>query len=401
VIAAPAFGSGAVLASELVGFPAAALGATLVLVVMNGFFVGAEFGLLASMKARVEPMADEGQASARRALRAMGNLGPVLAATQLGITVCSLALGAVAEPAIAGMFRNLFGLTDFPEGLSATISVIIALAIVVFVHLLVGEMVPKSLALAAPERMLLAVAGPMNAVVWLLRPVIWVLASIARVGARLCGVEPTDELRSAATAAELGVMLAESGEHGLLGAEEVDLLTGALSFGDRQVSEVMVPRDDIIAVSKWATVGQIEDVIHDTGHTRIVVTDVARSGTPDLDTILGFVHAKDLIGLAETDRDLPLPLRPRPILAIPSHESLDEVLVAMRARQAHLAVVTATSTRTVGIVTLEDVLESIVGDIYDESDRRPDDQPESGPDDERTDERADQRNGANDRERDT
>ena len=354
--------------SDVVGFPAAALGLTLLLVVFNGFFVGAEFGLLASMRARVEPMADEGRASARSAVRAMSNLGPVLAGTQLGITVCSLALGAVAEPALAGMLRNLFGVTSLPDGLTATISVVVALAIVVFIHLLVGEMVPKSLALAAPERMLLAVAGPMNAIVWVLRPIIWVLATIARGGARLCGVEPTDELRSAATTAELSVMLAESGEHGLLAADEVELLTGALSFGERQVSEIMVRRNDIVAVSKWATVAEIEDLIHATGHTRIVVTDVARDDAPSLDAILGFVHAKDLIGLSADHRASPPPSRPRPMLAIPSHEALDEVLGAMRARRAHLAAVVATSQRTVGIVTLEDVLESIVGDISDESD---------------------------------
>jgi CBS domain containing-hemolysin-like protein len=262
------------------------------------------------------------------------------------------------------------------------IGVVLALGIVAFFHLLFGEMVPKSVALTRPEDVLRALAVPVSAFVWLFGPVIWFLNLLARLGARAFGVEATDELRSAATSAELSVMLAESVEGGLLEGDEAELLSSALSFVERRVQDVMVPRDRVVAVTSAATVGEIEEIIRTTGHTRVVITEAGldrdgelADGTarPDLDAVAGFVHAKDLLRLPEDFRDMPLPFRPRRTIAVPADQTLSDLLVTMRARRVHVALVVGPASgarRTEGIVTLEDVLESIVGDIVDETDRR-------------------------------
>ena len=373
-------GMGAVLGTEHVeGVPVAAIIVAIVLIAVNGAFVAAEFALLASMRTRIEPLAEDGRMTGRAALLAMGRLGPMLAGTQLGITICSLALGSVTEPAVAGALESLFGRFDWPDTLSTVVAVVIALSIVVFLHLLFGEMVPRSIALAAPERALLALSVPVGAFVAVFRPLIWFLNLLARLGARLFGVEPSDELRSAATSAELSIMLEESAEVGLLEDDEVVLLTSALSFVERRVSEIMVPSSRMVTVPSDATVADIERVVVESGHTRILLVGGANgssarrrggsSAAVGARAVAGFVHAKDLLRMAPEQRDRPVPIRPRSLMAVPEEITLPALLVDMRARRAHLAVVIDDHGATVGMVTMEDVLECIVGDIRDESDR--------------------------------
>jgi CBS domain containing-hemolysin-like protein len=348
----------------------AALLVAVALIVLNGVFVAAEFALLAATRTRIEPIAEGGGRFARSALTAMGRLGPMLAGTQLAITICSLVLGSVIEPVVAELLEDVSGKV-VPIGVARVIGVVLALGIVAFFHLLFGEMVPKSVALSRPEQVLMALVVPVMGFVWLFRPVIWFLNLLARLGARAFGVVASDELRSAATSAELSVMLAESVEGGLLADEEAELLSSALSFVERTVADVMVPRDRVVAVTGNATVEEIEEVIRATGHTRVVVTE--GNGSPDLDAVSGFVHAKDLLRLPDDFRSLPLPFHPRRTIAVQTDQTLSDLLVTMRARRVHVALVVGTgesgARRTEGIVTLEDVLESIVGDIVDETDR--------------------------------
>jgi len=329
------------------------------LIVGNGLFVAVEFALLASLRTRLEPFAEEGRRSARRALDAMGHLGPVLAGTQLGVTMCSLALGSVAEPAVSHLLESLLGRASVPEGVAKVIGFVFGLGTVVFFHLLFGEMVPKSVALTAPESTLMVLVGPTQVFVWIFRPIIWALNAMARLGARALGATPADELRSSHTSAELSVMLGASLGQGLLDEDEVELLTGAIEFVARSVDEVMVPRERMVSIDAAATVGEAEETIRSSGHSRLLVTN------GDIDHVAGFVHAKDLIGLDEVARTGSLPLRLRRHLTVPPTVSLGELLVEMQERQIHLAVVVGA--RTLGMVTLEDILESIVGDILDES----------------------------------
>ena len=332
-----------------------ALVAAALLLVANGFFVAVEFAVVGSRRTRLERLRDEGVARAGHALAATGDLNLQLAGAQLGITMASLGLGAVAEPAVAGLLDAVLG---------HTVAVVVALVLVVFAHLVVGEMVPKNIALTDPERTLLALVLPNRAYLWLFRPLIGVLNGVANLGMRVLRVEPRRELASARTAEDLAVMLAASREEGLIEDFAHDLLAGVLDFGDRVVGSVMVPRAQVVTVPVGATVAAVERVVVDTGHSRLPV--VGR----DLDDVRGFIHAKDLLTLPPEVRDRPVPVRLiRRMLVVPTTRSLEDVLLGMRRVRVHFALVVDETGATAGIVTLEDLLEELVGDIVDESDR--------------------------------
>ena len=358
--------------AEWTGIPTGALLAFAGLMAVNAFFVAVEFALLASMRSRIEQLRDERRPGARWALSTLGRVGLVLAATQLGITVASLLLGEVAEPAVGSIIEHLIG-TSLSEGVRRSVALVLALIIVVFLHTLLGEMVPKSLALAKPEESLLITAGPMLVMITVLRPVIITLNWLAGIGARPFGVAPAVELREARTSAEISLMMAESRQEGLLADSEHDLLAGAMAVVVSTVSSAMVPRDQIVSVPRSTPVGEIEEIVRASGLSRVVITG------RDLDDVIGFVHVKDLLRLPPEAADRPLPIGVfRATLLVTAGERLGEVLLAMRAQRRHVAVVLSDepvaagivgpATRTVGMVTLEDILESIVGDIVDESD---------------------------------
>ena len=337
--------------------------ASVLLLAANGAFVAKEFALIASRRTKLENLAEDGSLRARLAFDAANELPLQLASSQLGVTMASLGLGAVAEPLVSHGLENALGGLGVPNGFSDTLALVIGLAIVVFFHMVIGEMVPKYVSLADPERVLLAVAIPNRIYVGLFRPLIRVLGWLGNIGTRALGVEPRTDLTTIPTAEEIASMLAASREEGLIEEMAHDLLSGALDFGERPVSEVMVLRDAITYVSREASVADAENRIVASGHTRLFV--VGR----DLDDVIGFVHAKDLLTVPAETRDRPLPLaRIRRVLILPESRPLDEVLVAMRRSRTHVGVVVDEDRRVCGLATLEDVLEHLVGDISDESD---------------------------------
>ncbi|MEY2438485.1 MAG: magnesium and cobalt exporter, family [Acidimicrobiaceae bacterium] len=336
-----------------------------ILLVANGVFVAMEFSTIASRRTKLEALADQGDARARMALEASGELPLQLAGAQLGVTMCSLGLGAVAEPTVAGAIEWLLDRPGaLPEGLVAAVGLSVGLAIVVFFHMVIGEMVPKYVAMADPERMLLRLAIFNRIYVTLFRPVIRLLNAAANAGTRLFGVEPRDEIATAHTAPELADMLAASREGGMIGGVAHDLLSGALDFGARSAVEVMVPRERLTTVSRSATVADAEAVIVTSGHSRLLVTG------DDGQDIIGFIHAKDLLTVPTWARDRAIPQgRIRRVLEVSASRHIDDVLVDMRRSRTHLGVVVDESHETLGLITLEDVLEELVGEIRDESDR--------------------------------
>jgi magnesium and cobalt exporter, CNNM family len=352
--------------------------AAVLLLLANAFFVAVEFALIATRRTALEPLVEHGDRRARWAIAAIQELNLQLAGSQLGITMASLGLGAVAEPAFAHLIESgleALGL-DLPEGLVHGIGFTIALAIVVFLHMVIGEMVPKSLAIAAPERTLLVLSGANRLYVTLFRPVIRALNELANLGVRALGVEPRDELATAHTPEELARLLAESREEGILGETTHELMTGALRFGHREVGSVLVPRDRIVALRRAATVAEAERLVVDSGVSRLLVLD------DDGRTVTGFVHAKDLLTVPTEARSRPVPLaRIRRVLVLDEAMPLDRALVEIRRARTHLAAVVDADRAFVGLVTLEDVLESLVGDIIDESDEpvRPPADPPSSP----------------------
>jgi len=334
-----------------------------VLLVLNGVFVANEFSLVASRPTRLETLAKEGDTRARFALQSARDLPLQLASLQLGITMCSLGLGAVAEPSVVQAIEFLLSPFNVPDGVSQVLGVVVGLGIVVFCHMVFGEVVPRYLALADPERTLLRLSIFNRVYVVLFRPITRVVRALGNGGTRLLGVEPRDDLMSAHTVEEISRMLADSHEEGLIEETAHDLLSGALDFGERPVLQVMVPRDEITWISRWTTVSEAEQQVVASGHSRLLLAG------HDLDDIVGFVHAKDLLTVPAEARDRPLPLaRVRRVLMLPPHQPLDEVLVAMRRSRTHVGVVIDDARRVLGLATLEDVLEVLVGDIRDESD---------------------------------
>lgn len=335
------------------------------LLVANGFFVAVEFALVASRRTKLEELVAQGSHRARLALRSQRHLNLQLAGAQLGVTMASLVLGYVAEPAVAGVVEGAVErFVELPDGVLHTLGFVVALTIVAFLHMVVGEMVPKNIAIAAPERTLLALALPNRAYVSLFGPALRVLNGMANATVRLVGVEPQDALTTAATGDELAAMLGASREEGLIEEVAHQLLTGAIALGDRSITSVLVPRDQVVWLPRAATPHEAEAMVVSSGHTRLLV---ARDG---IDDVLGFVHAKDLLTVRSSARDRPLPLAlVRRMLVMPESTSLDDALLAMQQARIHMAVVSDTHGHTRGIATLEDVIEALVGDIRDESDR--------------------------------
>ena len=337
----------------------------LFLLVANGAFVAVEFALLASRRTALEAMAEQGSARARVALSSMRHLNLQLAGAQLGITMASLLLGYVAEPAVSSLIED--GIEQFaevPEGLLHAIGFIIALTIVSFLHMVIGEMVPKNIAIAAPERTLLALALPNRIYVTVFGPLLRSLNALANVGVRLLGVEPREELATSADALTLGSMLGESRDEGLIGDVAHQLLTGSLRLRAREVTSVLVPRDSLVWLPRSATPADAEALSVRSGHSRLLVSG------DGIDDILGFVHVKDLLTVPADARQQPIPLRlVRRMVVVTPGTLLDDALLSMQRARLHLGVVVDDGGRTLGLVTLEDVIEALVGDIRDESDR--------------------------------
>ena len=344
-----------------------ALLAAVVLLALNGFFVAAEFALLAARRSRIEHLAAEGDKRAKHALNGLRELSLMLAGAQLGITICSLLLGAVAEPAVAHLIEDgVHALwSDAPDGVVHGIAFAIALSLVVFLHMVVGEMAPKSWAIAHPESSALALARPFRGFALLLRPVIWVLNRTANALVRLCGVEPQDELAMAHAPADLLLLLEESAGHGSIGSDEHRLFSRSLELSGLDAGAAMTPRRDVVAVEEWARVSDVVELARTSGRSRIVVHN------GDLDHVVGAVHAKDLLRIDPVDRPkVTAGELARPVPATHEHHLLEDLLVEMRTGAQMLTVVVDEHGVVVGIVTMEDVLEELIGDFEDETDRR-------------------------------
>ncbi|MFN2586898.1 MAG: hemolysin family protein [Actinomycetota bacterium] len=340
------------------------LAAAVGLLVANGFFVGAEFAVIAARRTKIDGLADSGDLRARLAQKSIRELSFMLAGVQLGITMASLGLGAVAEPAVAHLIeRAIESVAELPPGLLHSISFVVALTIVVFFHMVVGEMAPKNVAIAEPERSALWVAIPLRIYANLFRPFIRLLNGIANAGIRALGVEPQEERTEVHTAGELRAMIADSAREGMVGAFEERLLSGAIGFGTRDVASIMVPRTQMVAVPATVTPAELERCVLDTGHSRFPVY------AGNLDNVIGFVHAKDLLKIDASKRDHPIDRRwIRQMLVVPESLRLHPLLVNMRRERRQFALVADEHGGTAGIVTLEDLLEELVGEIRDEYD---------------------------------
>ena len=266
-----------------------ALLATILLLLANGFFVALEFAVVGSRQSKLESAAAEGDAAAQRALGAVRDVNLQLSGAQLGITMASLALGVVAEPAVAELLLVPLEWFGLGERAAHAVAVIVGLTIVVFLHMVIGEIVPKNIALTDPEGTLVRLSPTNRAYLAVFGPLIRLLGWFGNLGVRAFGVEPRDELSTAHTADELAVMLATSREEGVIEDFAADLLAGVLDFGDLKASDVMVPRDEISFVGRQTSVAEAEQAVVERGHSRLPVV------ANDLDDVRGFIHSKDLL----------------------------------------------------------------------------------------------------------
>jgi CBS domain containing-hemolysin-like protein len=335
------------------------LAVTVLLLLGNAFFVATEFALISARRTQIEPLADAGSRFARTTLKAMENLPLVIGVIQLGITVCSLLLGAVAEPAIARLIEPGLHALHVPERLLHPIAFAIALAIVVFLHVVLGEMVPKNLTLAGPDRAALVLGAPIWAVVTVLRPVIVVINAAARLVLRTVNVDLQDEVSSSYTREEVAALVEESRGEGMLAEEEYGRLAGALGFTEKTMVKVLMRVADLETVRRGATAADVEALCAATGFSRFPVVG-------EDDDLLGYLHIKDVLETDETRRERVVDDKwVRPFAPVGVDEPLHDALARLQQRGAHMALVVDADGGVLGLATLEDVIEELVGEIRD------------------------------------
>ncbi len=337
--------------------------ALLGLVLMNGFFVAAEFALVSVRATRIDQLASEGNWSARTVQKAMNDPNRFISACQVGITLASLALGWIAEPAIGHLIdpalSRLFGEISFIS--ERVISAAIALFIVTMLHIVIGEQVPKMIALQRSERTALMSAPVVS---WLsvpFRPVISLLYWLTDRVLHLLGLHWEGEHSLVYTEDELKMLVTASRQRGFLEQSEQEMIERVFQFADIMADEAMVPRTEMVALSVDASYEEILSHVLDSGHSRFPAYRA------DLDDVIGIFYSKDLLRMSSTGdrRDFKLQQWIRPAVFVPEHMPLDELLATMRAKQSHAVIVVDEFGGTAGLVTLEDVLERIVGDVDD------------------------------------
>jgi len=358
------------------------LGLVILLLLTSAFFVAAEFALVSARRTVVEPLAVH-SARARVTLRAMEDVSLMMATAQLGITLCGVLLGALGEPAVATLLEPLFDRLGVPESALHPVALAVALLLVVSAHVALGEMVPKNIALAGPERAAVLLAPPLRGLATLLGPLIRGLNRFANWVVRATGRQPQDEVTSSFTRDEVAGMIAESRAEGLLDDEEHQLITSALDFESGTLTAVLLPADQVVALEAGASAAEVERTCARTGFSRFPILDLQGR-------YAGYLHIRDVVAIPAERRDDPLPADLiRPLPAFSEGTELRAVLDRMRRAGAHLAQVAADPTgaqaqrlagravavpmpdRRRGLVMLEDVIEELIGDIGDATRRRP------------------------------
>ena len=330
-----------------------------ILLLINGFFVGAEFAVISARRSQIEPRAEAGSRAAKSTVYAMEHATMMLATSQLGITVCSLLILNVSEPAIHHVLEYPLALTQLPEDVAGTIAFIIALVIVSFLHVVIGEMVPKNLSFSVPDRAALVLAPPLVFISMVFRPIIYALNATANGVLRVFQVEPKNEANSAFTVDEVANIVAQSTREGVL-TDSIGALNAAFEFSAKKVKDIAVGMPDLVSLPEAATPADVERAVAQEGFSRYVL--VNDEGEPT-----GYLHLKDVLDLDEVgefDEPVP-PKRIRRLISISRGMDLEDALAAMRRSGVHLARVFDDSGETRGVLFLEDIIEELVGEVQD------------------------------------
>jgi CBS domain containing-hemolysin-like protein len=326
-----------------------------VLLIGNGLFVGGEFALIASRRTALEPLAETSQA-ARLALSAMSQIPLMIAGAQLGITICTLVLGAIAEPTIAHLLEVPFHAIGLPDNAVHPIAFVLALMIVTFLHTVVGEMVPKNITLAGPERSALVLGPFMLAFCTATKPLLNAMRFLSRLILKLWKIETTDAVKTVFTAEELAGMVTQARSEGLLGSEQYARIHAALGLSNRTAADTLLPWSRVTTVAADVSPATLEAVATRSGRSRFPVVQ------RDTRRVLGFIHVKDILGYAGPQRRLPVPADViRPLAVVPPDRSLADLLLTMRRDRLHIVLV-SDGHRPLGVITLDDVLHAVIGE---------------------------------------
>lgn len=327
----------------------------------NAFFVSAEFALVSARRSEIEPKALAGSRRAKITLKAMENVSLMMAGAQLGITACSLGLGALGEPAIAQLLESPLHAIGVSDIFLHPISFAIALLIMTFLHVVLGEMVPKNITLAKPDRAALLFGPSLARVVILLKPFVSFLNSIANICLKLIGINPLNEVVSTFTRDEVAGLVEESRREGLLSEEKEQLVAGTLDFDKQLISSVLIPLEKLATIERNTSAEKIESLVVQTGFSRLPV--VSKKGL-----ITGYVHIKDVLAVSDKNRSVQIPVKSiRSLASVKEYDTLRAALTKMQRVNSHLALVLNRKGETIGVAAFEDVLEELVGEIRDEN----------------------------------
>lgn len=330
-----------------------------VLLLVNAFFVGAEFAVISARRSQIEPRAEQGSRAATTTLWAMEHATLMLATSQLGITVCSLLILNVSEPAIHHLLEIPLGLTNLSEPSISVIAFVVALILVTFLHVVIGEMVPKNLSFSVPDRAALILAPPLVMVARIFKPIIVSLNWVANSVLKLFKVEPKDEANSTYTLDEVAGIVEQSTREGVL-SDSTGALSAAFEFTAKKVSDVEVPLADLVQLSITSTPAQFRQAVAEHGFSRYIVTD--HEGVP-----AGYLHLKDVLDLnTVASRHQPLPAkRVRRLASVLRTADIEDALAAMRRSGSHVAQAFDADGQASGVLFLEDIIEELVGEVED------------------------------------
>ncbi len=344
------------------------LAAVVLLVAANAFFVAAEFALVASRRTRIDAMIRQGDARARTVKQALQSLDRYISGTQLGITLASLGLGWIGKPAVAGTIERVFAGLPEPVDVIAThgVAAIIAFMIITFLHIVLGELAPKAIALLHPEQTSRWVAQPLILFTIATNPFIWILNGTANAILKLLGARPPTELERVHSPEEIMMLVEQSRKTGTLGAQDARMIEGVFEFTEKNARDVMTPRTAIVGLPVDATLDAAADAVANAGRSRYPVY------RETLDDVVGTVHAKAVLAGLRRDPQAAVETVMRPTFFVPGTREVEDVLADMKRQKVHMAIVLDEFGGTAGLVTMEDLIEEIVGQIYDEYDRPPD-----------------------------
>lgn len=333
-----------------------------VLLAANAFFVGAEFAVIAARRAQIEPRAEAGSKPAKMTLAGMERVSLMLATAQLGITVSSLLILLIAEPSIHHLLEYPLGALGWSEEVVSTVAFVIALLLVTYLHVVLGEMVPKNIAIAVPERSALILTPVLYSIATLVKPIVVSLNAVSNTILRAFKIEPKNEANSAFTLDQVEDIVEHSTREGVL-RDASGALTNTFEFTDKQVSDVTVKLQDLVSFSETVSPREIEQAVAKYGYSRFPLTD-------ENDELIGYLHLKDVIDLDLDEADEPFPAkRVRTLISLPDTTELEDALASMRRVNAHLAKVFDAQGTVLGVLFLEDILEELVGEVQDASQR--------------------------------